>query len=53
MNKKYIKENKTLVREFLGALIKAVRRKSNNLVKRLTTKTQKTKAIDDSKLESE
>ena len=28
MNRKFVKENKTLVREFIGALIKAVVRKS-------------------------
>ena len=36
MNKKYIKENKTLVREFLGALIRSsCAKKSNKLVKDL------------------
>ena len=49
MNKKYIKENKTLLREFLGALIKAVaQRKANKLVKDLRKQSpENAKAIDD------
>ena len=49
MNKKYIKENKTLLREFLGALIKAVaKRKANKLVKDLRKQSpENAKAIDD------
>ena len=49
MNKKYIKENKTLLREFLGALIKAVaKRQANKLVKDLRKQSpENAKAIDD------
>ena len=45
MNKEYIKENKTLMREFLGTLIKAVaKRQANKLVKDLRTKSRKCKS---------
>ena len=49
MNKKYIKENKSLIREFLGALIKAVaQRQANKLVRDLRNKSpENAKAIDD------
>ena len=49
MNKKYIKENKSLIKEFLGALIKAVaQRKANKLVKDLRKQSpENAKAIDD------
>ena len=48
MNKKYIKENKSLIKEFLGALIKAVaQRKANKLVKDLRKQSpESAKAID-------
>ena len=49
MNKEYIKENKTLMREFLGTLIKAVaKRQANKLVKDLRKQSpENAKAIDD------
>ena len=49
MNKKYIKENKSLIKEFLGALIKAVaKRQANKLVKDLRKQSpENAKAIDD------
>ena len=49
MNKKYIKENKSLIKEFLGALIKAVaQRQANKLVRDLRKqRPEKAKAIDD------
>ena len=49
MNKKYIKENKSLIKEFLGALIKAVaQRQANKLVRDLRKQSpENAKAIDD------
>ena len=49
MNKKYIKENKSLIKEFLGALIKAVaKRQANKLVKDLRKQSpENAKAIDE------
>ena len=49
MNKKYIKENKSLIKELLGALIKAVaKRQANKLVKDLRKQSpENAKAIDD------
>ena len=44
MNKKYIKENKTLVESFIGALIKAsCSEKANKLVKRLSQRPENKK----------
>ena len=50
MNKKYIKENKTLVREFLGALGQSSRSEKEQikLVKRLTKQSpENAKKVDD------
>ena len=49
MNKKYIKENKSLIKEFLGTLIRAVaQRQANKLVRDLRNKSpENTKAIYD------
>ena len=47
MNKKYIKENKTLVKEFIGALAKAiVQKKADRFIKKLSKDPENRKSFD-------
>ena len=47
MNKKYIKENKTLVKEVIGALAKAiVQKKADRFIKKLSKDPENRKSFD-------
>ena len=47
MNRKYIKENKSLVKEFIGALAKAiVQKKADRFIKKLSKDPDNKKSFD-------